>query len=554
MEQKGYDDCDEWNELSKETLQAIGFKEGHAAKFIKKVEAKFGKSEDNDRDDMKMPQVVQGSKPKKKKRVSIVFLGQTGVGKTTLLCSIADYMNNTPFEKIHGTPKCAVLGESQTQSCDAKVYKNDEFEVTIIDTPGIGDTQGPQKDKEHVDGIMRFLSDFSEFNAIAIVLARGTTRADPKMRYIIGEIKANLPKDAANNFIVALTRSDSVLPDADTVAVVKKLGLPVSNIYMVNNKAYEELHADESLDTQSRAKLLKRANKANKVAYLSNFENIHTLLEEASEFNLYKGDKIRQLQLKRNELNNQVWKCRTLIDDSFNQEKQINDRKYKLKLAKKNKLVFSNHTYEKEIEYEDFETKQGLIRTVCSVCGAKNSCHNPCGLSYGDNIEWCAAIGSDGKCSCGHSAAYHSHTYNFPVKKTRTLKKVDYKAKAKHEAALADEAKYDKEIAQLDGELRNIVKKREKQIELIQQSYKELEEMAIIGYNDSFESYVQQCKDAVNVDVDIPEEQKKAKIDMFNQTLTLFNTFKDALKNQVNDRVGSAARWLGFGQKIKTGN
>ena len=35
-----------------------------------------------------------------KKQVSLVFVGETGVGKTTLLTSLNDFINHIPFEEV----------------------------------------------------------------------------------------------------------------------------------------------------------------------------------------------------------------------------------------------------------------------------------------------------------------------------------------------------------------------------------------------------------------------------------------------------------------------
>ena len=42
MDQLGYDDCDEWSDLTQDELEDMGFKPGHAKKFIKKVKESFG--------------------------------------------------------------------------------------------------------------------------------------------------------------------------------------------------------------------------------------------------------------------------------------------------------------------------------------------------------------------------------------------------------------------------------------------------------------------------------------------------------------------------------
>ena len=56
--------------------------------------------EDADEDDQKEYLQCNAQYYIPKKKVSLIFVGQTGVGKTTLLRSINDCINGVPFEKV----------------------------------------------------------------------------------------------------------------------------------------------------------------------------------------------------------------------------------------------------------------------------------------------------------------------------------------------------------------------------------------------------------------------------------------------------------------------
>ena len=52
------------------------------------------------------------------KKVSFIFIGETGAEKTTLLKALEDCISDVKFEDRHLTPKVLAAGKSQTQECN----------------------------------------------------------------------------------------------------------------------------------------------------------------------------------------------------------------------------------------------------------------------------------------------------------------------------------------------------------------------------------------------------------------------------------------------------
>lgn len=470
--------------------------------------------------------------------VSIVFLGETGVGKTTLLCSISDYLMNIKFSKMNKTPKSNKLGMSQTQQCTLKTIKGNGFCSTLIDTPGIGDTQGIMEDERHIDDICNFLGNNLEFNVICIVLTRGTTRATPKLKYVINEIKSNLPKDCKNNFIIALTRCDNILlPDSDTISVINELNLPTNHIFMINNSAYEDLYVSNK-NSKNNENILKQANLQSSFAYHANFENIKNLLYKSSQFKPYIGKKIAELRIKRNELNNNVYICRRLINDSFKQESQLTILKTQLINCKLDTNKYKDFQFNKSIKYEVFEQKLNVVRTICSICGDHHSCHNPCYLPYGTDIKHCNSMrtnpnNNEIKCICNHNVEFHSHTHSFPIEKIKIISEIDQIMKGKYDDSKEKENLLNNEINKIENELNNVINERNNQIKKIQNIYVELESIAIIGLNHSFENYVKQCIKQIKIDKNLNQLTKDKQIILYNESLDFFKTLKSTDRKSV---------------------
>eukprot|EP00484_Ammonia_sp_Unknown_P020753 CAMPEP_0197024238 /NCGR_PEP_ID=MMETSP1384-20130603/4838_1 /TAXON_ID=29189 /ORGANISM="Ammonia sp." /LENGTH=703 /DNA_ID=CAMNT_0042452591 /DNA_START=38 /DNA_END=2149 /DNA_ORIENTATION=+ len=474
-----------------------------------------------------------------KKKVSLVFVGETGVGKTTLLTSIQDFINRVPFDKVRCTKKPELVGLSQTQDTRNFPLSNDEWAVNIIDTPGIGDTSGAARDQEHMGSIIDFLGDYGDFNAVCILIKRGTTRLSTRMRYIVNELRSNMPKDVKNNFIVIMTRSDVPVPDKDTMAVIKQLHLPTGNIIPVNNNAYEELDLKQYPPGSPILKIVKTRQRDD---YKSNHDYLQILLEAAVEMKPYQGDKMRQLKIKRDKLKEQVGLLKRTIDDSFETEKEIKEKLAALEAAKTVEQM--NKAFDQSGEHTDYEYVKvhGKISTACNAC--KQVCHIDCGLSYGDELNGCACASGSSCNRCGCSMSSHAHLGWKRREKKVWVSNVNEDMKFKFMNAQQQQRELARRKDDLKKKLTTLEQKRDQCAKDIRQKYSELEHIAIIGYNESFEQYMMECKKAVEKDDGLTRQEKEEKISVFDTALHQFNLFKDAVKGklkQAKDYVGSFA-------------
>ena len=87
-------------------------------------------------------------------------------------------------------------GKSVTQS--VKSYKFDVHvngqvrKLNIIDTPGVGDTQGIVKDKENFQKVIDFIKKYDGLNAICILLKPNDARLTLQFRYCFKELLVQL--------------------------------------------------------------------------------------------------------------------------------------------------------------------------------------------------------------------------------------------------------------------------------------------------------------------------------------------------------------------------
>lgn len=170
---------------------------------------------------------------KNRKDYNLLLLGETGVGKSTLINSLFYYLNfGSLDEAMQKDLKCIVPTKFQFMGQEITGGKEDPNEnlkndggsatqypnshvftfggnklLRIIDTPGIGDTRGLDKDRKNIDNILKYISNFDHLNGICIMLKPNNSRLNISLRYCMKELLTHLHKEARNNILFLYTNS-----------------------------------------------------------------------------------------------------------------------------------------------------------------------------------------------------------------------------------------------------------------------------------------------------------------------------------------------------------
>ena len=170
---------------------------------------------------------------------TVILLGESGVGKSTFINALANYLIYNSFEEARKQPmtylipasftltdkttfetikvKCgeddnelSKVGMSCTQNARSHFIKiSNNKRLHIIDTPGIGDTRGASQDKENIENTLKYISQYGQLNAICILLKPNHARLDLHFRFCLKELLVHLHKDAAPNIVFCFTNSRS---------------------------------------------------------------------------------------------------------------------------------------------------------------------------------------------------------------------------------------------------------------------------------------------------------------------------------------------------------
>ncbi len=352
-----------------------------------------------------------------KETINILIVGKTGSGKTTFLNGIANYLFGVKWEDNfrliivtdldERTKDNPLISESESKTDYVTAYTfphhpDSPFKgpVTIIDTPGFGDTRGFQRDLALTKQLTEFFKNknycgSAKLNAVSFVIQSSQTKLDTSQKYVFDSILNLFGKDIKENFLIIATFADAGSVNAKSA--LEAGNIPTENLIKFNNSA-----------------LYAKPDKA--------FATIHQMFWNIGKegyskiFNTY----IKNIPGKSLEQTNQVLSERKKLEDSvkgitFNIQvliNQMNEIKIHYKLLQDyDAQIIRNKNYKTIITVTESEHK--LIPpeqkvTNCTKC--HTTCHDDCVYGKGESKINCTVMNSNGYCNiCGHHYSDHTH-------------------------------------------------------------------------------------------------------------------------------------------------
>ncbi|XP_051536025.1 uncharacterized protein LOC127430331 [Myxocyprinus asiaticus] len=176
-----------------------------------------------------------GKRDTSKQNKIVLLVGETGSGKTTLLNTMVNYLKGVKFDHNiwYEITEEEARDQSESQTSEITMYEVCpkaplSISLTVIDTPGYGDTRGLENDLEVAENLSTLFQSedgVHEIDAICFVIQASKNRFSDRQHYIISSILSLFSKDIVNNIVFLITHSDG-LPPQNVLNAINKSKIP----------------------------------------------------------------------------------------------------------------------------------------------------------------------------------------------------------------------------------------------------------------------------------------------------------------------------------------
>ncbi|XP_055037920.2 uncharacterized protein [Misgurnus anguillicaudatus] len=422
-----------------------------------------------------------GEKDEKPRKI-ILMVGETGTGKTTLINAMVNYIMGVRWEHKMWLEVVEISDEqSESQTTAVTVYEvfsqDSPFSLTIIDTPGFGDTADSMLDNEKDKQITEALQQLFRSNdgirvihAVCLVLKATEVRLHERQRYILDEILSLFGKDIEKHIILLFTHSSQKNIPKKNLNFIKESGIKCAK----NTKGeYICFHFDncqsESFEETDR--------ESYRSAWERGIENVTQFFDYLNQIHPISLNMTEGVLRARKQLNASVNNLKDRIQWAELKQKELEETQTAVR-------EFENYREEqKNFQYEVDEPYKYLVKiksswwhlskhaTRCTVC--EENCHYP-GCWWVKDLSWCSVMTDAGKCTvCSGKCDHTKHVKDEKIYeiKTRKVTKTHKDLKEKYEKEFAEKQSL---LCRLENEIKQI--EREK-IRLVEECYQCLEKL-----------------------------------------------------------------------------
>ncbi|XP_046728001.1 uncharacterized protein si:ch73-170d6.2 isoform X2 [Silurus meridionalis] len=418
---------------------------------------------------------------------TIMLLGATGSGKSTLINGMINYIMGVEWSdtcrfKLIDEQTNKTQAESQTSEVTAyQIHHQNGFQVpysiTIIDTPGFGDTRGIAQDKEITEKIRKFFSEKDgvvALDAVCFVVQSALARLTQTQKYIFEAILSIFGKDIANNITIMITFADGQKPpvleaiEAADIPCVKKEDGTLLHFKFNNSALFAQTKVVDDEDNFD--EMFWKMGKGSMKRFFNHLEKMETKSLQLT----------KEVLTERKQLEAVVKGVQPLIQMGLSKLEEI--RMTSSALEQNQNVIKENENFEYMVEVQKskkIDLEKGTFVTNCLGCNF--TCHYPCYIKEDSKKYSCSAM-KDDKCTVcpGHCIwnVHHNMPYRFEtelIKEKRTYANL----KKQYEEALGKSMTIEKIIQQLEDEYEDVQVKVMQLNDKLAKSLSRLKEIAL---------------------------------------------------------------------------
>ncbi|KAK3566879.1 hypothetical protein QTP86_004761 [Hemibagrus guttatus] len=442
-----------------------------------------------------------GQRDLKMQNKILLMVGETGTGKTTLINAMTNYIlgvkftDEVWFEITEKGGDHHMPNQSETQTTKITVYEvfpqDSRTCLTIIDTPGYGDTRGIEYDKqiaENLHKLFRNNTGVKEIDAVCLVVKASENQLSHRQLYIFDAVLSLFSKDIENNIVTFITHSDG-LPPYNVLNVIKTAGIPCRK----NEKNEIEHFLFNNRQTEERRPEYNRALQTVWDLTADSLKYFFTCLNEQNRKSLQQTESIltesKQLESCISNLQNRIEFIECKGKELARIQKGLKEDREKIE--RNENFTFTVTKYHKEnVSTADASWWDRKV-TSCSVC--KENCHEY-GCWRSPDAWWCYVMKNEHCTVCPGKCHYTKHVRENKKYVTRTTQitvsfnylKKQYESNRKPEADM----KFDSEsFENVRKEIESNKKQEDEKLSIETRLKKEITESEMEKANLTGESY-----------------------------------------------------------------
>ncbi|RXN30705.1 stonustoxin subunit beta-like protein [Labeo rohita] len=436
--------------------------------------------------------ITFGERSKNKPHKTILLVGETGTGKTTLIDTMINYMLDVKRKDkvwFEITDDQSDRTQQHTQTTIITVYEfylqESPIDLTIIDTPGYGNTDGVEFDKQIAVSLLslsKSTKGIHEIDAVCLVIYATQNRLSYRTMYIFDAVQSLFGRDIAENIVLLFTRSDGAPPKNALTAVKEaqiKCAVNYKNqpvFFLFDNCQSDE--ADEEYEITQ------------KQSWYRSFRGMTGLFEFLDTIKPKSLVMTRDVLQQQKQLEAAVSNLHLHVQMMGLKQNELKQTQEVLEQNKEHVKDNKNFEYEVKVPYKekvDIDHSKAKMATCCTVC--EENCVYP-DSGWVRNRSWFNAMKNDHCTVCTNKCHYSKHVKGAKIYVTKTkIEKRTYEdLKKKYVDKIGDGVfvakKLEEELQELEKEKIKLVNEAFDCVEMLQKITLNIDSLIILQHID----------------------------------------------------------------------